>query len=101
MSQLSVIQTGGKQYLVAPGQKVKVEKLAGEAGDKVTFDRVLFTSAGDSDFQVGKPVLGSNVTGTIVKQGRSKKIVVFKFKAKSKYRRKAGHRQDYTEVLID
>lgn len=102
MTQYSVIATGGKQYLVSPGTKVKVEKLAGEVGGKITFDQVLFTTTGGSQFQVGKPtVAGTVVTGTVIKQGRSKKVTVFKYREKSRYRRTAGHRQGYTEVEID
>jgi large subunit ribosomal protein L21 len=97
---IAVIQTGGKQYLVSKGDKVQVEKLEGVKGDKVTFDKVLFTAEG-TKYEVGKPFLsGSTVEATIVKQGRGKKIEVLKYKAKSKYRRKIGHRQSYTEVEI-
>lgn len=101
MSKLSVIQTGGKQYLVAPGQKIKVEKLAGEVGEKITFDKVLFQTLGGSNYELGKPSTGATITGTVVKQGRTKKVIVFKFREKSRYRRTGGHRQAYTEVLID
>jgi large subunit ribosomal protein L21 len=97
---IAVIQTGGKQYMVSKGDKVQVEKLEGVKGDKVTFDKVLFTAEG-TKYEVGKPFLsGSTVEATIVKQGRGKKIEVLKYKAKSKYRRKIGHRQSYTEVEI-
>lgn len=96
----AIIATGGKQYLVSKGDKIQVEKLAGNQGDTVTFDQVLFTSSG-SDFQVGKPtVSGSVVEGKILKQARGKKVEVLKYKAKSKYRRKIGSRQHYTEIEI-
>jgi large subunit ribosomal protein L21 len=96
----AVIQTGGKQYLVSKGDKVQVEKLEGVKGDKITFDKVLFTADG-AKYTVGKPYIsGGAVEATIVKQGRGKKIEILKYKAKSKYRRKAGHRQSYTEVEI-
>lgn len=96
----AVIATGGKQYLVAKGEKIQVEKLEGAAGDKITFDKVLATIS-DSDYTVGKPLVsGATVEGTILKQGRGKKIEVLKYKAKSKYRRKIGHRQSYTEIEI-
>jgi large subunit ribosomal protein L21 len=86
--------------LVSKGDKIQVEKLAGEAGGKITFDKVLFTGD-DKSYQLGKPFLsGASVEAKILKQGRGKKIVVFKYKAKSKYRRKQGHRQAYTEVEI-
>jgi large subunit ribosomal protein L21 len=97
---IAVIETGGKQYLVSVGGKVQVEKIEGVKGDKVTFDKVLFTAEG-AKYQVGKPYIsGAAVEATITKQGRGKKIEILKYKAKSKYRRKAGHRQSYTEVEI-
>lgn len=97
---IAIIETGGKQYLVSKGDKIQVEKLAGETGATLAFDKVLFTG-GDKSQQIGKPYIsGVAVQGKMLKQGRSKKIVVFKYKAKSKYRRKQGHRQDYTEVEI-
>ncbi len=97
---LAVIETGGKQYLVSPDSKIQVEKISGNAGDVVSLDKVLF-KAGDSSVEVGKPFLKDAVVqAKILKQGRSKKILVFKYKAKSKYRRKQGHRQHYTELLI-
>lgn len=93
---LAIIETGGKQYLVKNGDKIQVEKLAGNAGEAITFDKVLF-----QDGNVGKPfVSGAAVAGKILKQGRDKKIHVLKYKAKSKYRRKIGARQHYTEVEI-
>lgn len=92
----SIIETGGKQYLVKPGDKIQVEKLEGKAGDAIKFDKVLFAND-----QVGKPLVsGVVVEGKITKQARSAKIHVLKYKAKSKYRRKIGHRQHYTEVEI-
>lgn len=97
---IAVIQTGGKQYLVSKGDKVKIEKIEGALGDKITFDQVLFTAEG-TNYTVGKPLIsGAAVEATIVKQGRGKKIEILKYKAKSKYRRKAGHRQAYTEVEV-
>jgi large subunit ribosomal protein L21 len=96
----SIIETGGKQYLVSKGDKIQVEKLAGEAGSTIKFDKVLFTAEG-SNFVLGKPVVvGAIVEGKILKQGRGAKIHVLKYKAKSKYRRKIGARQSYTEVEI-
>jgi len=97
---LAIIQTGGKQYLVKKGDKLQIEKLAGEANSTLTFDKVLFTSDG-KEFQAGKPFLaGAIVEAKVLKQGRGKKIHVLKYKAKSKYRRKQGHRQHFTEVEI-
>ena len=96
----AIIETGGKQYLVKKGDKVQVEKLSAEEGEKLTFDKVLFTSDGKT-FQLGKPyVQGAVVEANVVKQGRGKKIRVFKYKSKSKYRRTIGHRQHFTEVEI-
>ena len=92
----AIIQTGGKQYLVSKGDKIQVEKLAGADGDVIKFDKVLF-----SDGNIGKPYIsGAVVEGKVLKQGRSAKVHVLKYKAKSKYRRKIGARQQYTEVEI-
>ncbi len=99
----AVIETGGKQYRVEKGQKLRVEKLDGKAGDKVEFDRVLLvrTGEGDDAVAVGTPVVsGAKVEAEIVAQARDKKIVVFKFKRRKGYRRKQGHRQHYTELMI-
>ncbi len=96
----AVIQTGGKQYKVQPGQTVEVEKLPGELGDKIEFSDVLLV-AGDSDIKVGKPlVAGAKVTGEIVEHGRGKKVIVPKMKRRKNYRRRYGHRQDFTAVKI-
>ena len=93
----AVIKTGGKQYKVAVGDEIFVEKLEGEAGETVTFDDVL--AVGDDDgIKAGD--LKATVDGEIVKQGKNKKVVVLKYKAKKGYRRKNGHRQPYTRVRI-
>ncbi len=95
----AVIRTGGKQYRVAEGQKLRVEKLIGNAGDKVTFGEVLLVG-GDAP-KIGKPLVsGASVAAEITAQDRGKKIVVFKFKRRKNYRRKNGHRQPYTELKI-
>ncbi|HOO62055.1 MAG TPA: 50S ribosomal protein L21 [Bacillota bacterium] len=94
----AVILTGGKQYKVAVGEEVFIEKLEGEAGESVTFDQVL-AIADDAGMKAGAD-LKATVTGEIVKQGKAKKIVVFKYKAKKGYRNKNGHRQPYTRVRI-
>lgn len=92
----AIFITGGKQYRAAEGESIFVEKLEGEAGQEVFFDQVLLV--GD---KVGTPLVkGAKVTGTIEKQGKGKKIIVFKMKAKKNYRKKQGHRQAYTKVLI-
>ena len=96
----AIIESGGKQYLVSKGDKIQVEKLDGEAGNTVTFDKVLFVGD-DKSHTLGKPVVeGKTVEGKILEQGRGDKIRVFKYKAKSKYRKTQGHRQSYTEVEI-
>ncbi len=96
----AVIQTGGKQYRVEPGEELKVEKLHGEVGDEVWFDSVLLVSK-DDKVKVGKPVLKSaKVRAQITRQGRGPKIVVFKYRKRKGYRKKQGHRQDYTGVRI-
>lgn len=97
---IAIIETGGKQYLVSKGEKIQVEKLPGQTGQTVKFDKVLLSTSGQ-EVQIGKPYLsGVAVEGKILKQGRGKKIVVFKYRAKSRYRRMQGHRQQFTEVEI-
>jgi|SRR3990167_8343874 len=98
--QLAVIETGGKQYLVSPKDKIRVEKLSGEAGSDINFDKVLLV-AEDGDVKIGKPyVSGAKVAAKVVTQGRTKKIKIFKYKAKVRYRRRLGHRQEFTEIEI-
>jgi large subunit ribosomal protein L21 len=97
----AIIETGGKQYLVSPKDKITIEKLEGNAGEAVTFDKVLLTADGDK-VNVGKPYIsGGKVTGKVLSQGKADKIVVFKYRAKSRYRRKQGHRQSETIVEIE
>jgi len=96
----AVIKTGGKQYRVAEGQNLRIEKVAGEPGDKVTFDQVLML--GGDEPKVGRPIVdGAKVEATILAQDRAKKIIVFKFRRRKNYRRKQGHRQPYTELQIN
>lgn len=96
----AIIETGGKQLKVEEGKTIFVEKLAAEAGETVTFDKVLFI--GGDDAKIGTPTVdGATVTGKVVEQGRAKKIVVFKFKRRKNYRRKQGHRQPFTRVAIE
>ncbi len=97
----AVVRTGGKQLRVEPGQAVRVEKLEGGVGDRIELNDVLMV-AGDGDSRIGTPVLeGVKVVGTITDQGRGPKITIFKMKRRKGYRRKAGHRQLYTEVRVD
>jgi len=96
----AIIETGGKQIKVEKGQEIYIEKVAGEADEIVTFDKVLFV--GGEDVKVGAPfVEGASVTGKVVKQGRAKKITVYKYKPKKNYHKKQGHRQPYTKIVID
>lgn len=97
----AVVETGGKQYRVSPGEELRVERVDGEKGDRVTFDRVLLVG-GEGEPRVGTPVVeGVKVTGKVVHQGRQKKILVFKYKKRKRYRVKTGHRQPFTLVRID
>ena len=97
----AIIQTGGKQYRVAEGDVLVIEKLEAEEGATVEFDQVL-TVVKEGKVQVGKPVVaGAKVTAKVEAQGKGKKILVFKYKAKSNYRRRKGHRQPFTKVVIE
>ena len=96
----AVLKTGGKQYRVSPGNTIKVEKIEAEAGSEVIFDEILMTVDGEN-MNLGKPLIkGAKVTGKVLDQGRSKKLIVFKFKSKTRQRTKKGHRQPFTEVEI-
>ena len=95
----AVVATGGKQYKVSPGEKVRVEKLEGNTGDKIVLDSVLFISDTKS---VGTPYIeGATVESEITKQGKAKKVIVYKYKPKKGYHKKNGHRQLYTELFIE
>ncbi|MEM6295996.1 MAG: 50S ribosomal protein L21 [Myxococcota bacterium] len=96
----AVIKTGGKQYRVEPGALIYVEKLAADVGSTISFDDVLFVGKG-ADAKIGCPhVEGAKVEAEVKKHGRGKKVVVYKFKRRKNYRRKAGHRQPYTALEI-
>ena len=96
----AIIETGGKQIKVEAGQAIYIEKLDVEAGETVTFDKVLFV--GGENVKVGSPVVeGATVTAKFEKQGRAKKIIVFKYKAKKNNRKKQGHRQPYTKLVVE
>ncbi len=97
----AIIETGGKQYRVSPGDEIKTERLPGEPGEQVTFDHVLL-KADNETIEVGKPYLGDTaVSGRILRQARHRKITVFKYKRRKGYRRKRGHRQHFTLVKIE
>lgn len=99
----AVIRTGGKQYRVTEGQTLRVEKLPGSAGDKVTFGEVLLVGSGvgGDTPKIGQPLVkGASVSAEIKAQDRGPKIVIFKFRRRKNYRRKTGHRQPYTELKI-
>ncbi len=96
----AIIETGGKQYKVAEGDVIFVEKLDAEVEGNYTFDKVL--AIGGDELKVGEPtVAGASVSAKVLKQGKSKKVIVFKFKAKKNYRKKQGHRQPYTKLQIE
>ena len=96
----AIIATGGKQYKVAEGDIIKVEKLGVEAGQSYTFDQVLFVNNGEA--KVGEPtVAGASVTASVVEEGKDKKVIVYKYKRKTGYHKKNGHRQQYTAVKIE
>ena len=96
----AVIETGGKQYTVRPGQSLKVEKISAPEESTIDLDRVLMISK-DGDLKVGRPFVdGAKVTAQVMAQGRHRKITVFKYKNKTRYQRKIGHRQHFTEIQI-
>ncbi len=95
----AIIATGGKQYKVSEGDVVRVEKLDAEAGATVTFDKVIAVS--DKELKVGADAANATVEATVEKQGKAKKVVVYKYKRKTGYHKKNGHRQAYTEVKIN
>lgn len=95
----AIIATGGKQYKVSEGDVIKVEKIEAEAGNTVTFDQVIAVS--DDTLKVGSDVANATVSATVVEQGRYRKVIVYKYKRKSGYHKKNGHRQYFTQVKID
>jgi large subunit ribosomal protein L21 len=97
---LAVVETGGKQFLVKPGDKLNISKIVGDKGASVTFDKVLLRADGDN-IEIGKPyVSGANVEAKVIKQDRADKVLVMKYHNKTRYRRKRGHRQHFTQVEI-
>lgn len=100
MPNFAVIKTGGKQYKVAEGQKLRVEKLPNVESGEIVFDDVLMVLNGD-DIKIGTPkVEGAKISARVTKEGRTRKIIVFKYRAKKRYKKKAGHRQHFTEIEI-
>jgi len=100
METKAIIKTGGKQYLITPGLKLKIEKLLKEVGDEVVFDEVLLLQKGEQT-EIGMPfVKGAVVKAKVIFQGRAKKVTTIKFKPRTRYKKKIGHRQPYTEIEI-
>ena len=96
----AIIETGGKQYRVAPGQKFKVEKLEVKEGETVKLDTLLVASEDGKDLNLGKPSLGDNVEAKVIEHGKGDKVAVVKFKNKVRYKRNVGHRQPFTKIEI-
>ncbi len=96
---IAVIETGGKQYLVSEGKKIQIEKLAGGAGAKIEFDKVLMLANGDN-IEIGKPHLSQKISAEIIEQKRLPKVTTFKYHSKTRYRKKTGHRQPATILKI-
>jgi len=97
---LAVIKTEGKQYLIEPGKKIKIEKIEAKEGKEITFKEVLLLEK-NKKVEIGDPLVkGAKVIGKVLKQGKGKKLVVFKYKSKTRYKVKKGHRQPFTEVEI-
>ncbi len=97
----AIVTTGGKQYKMREGETLRFEKIKGDVGSPIEFDKVLMVSDG-KNVSIGQPILTSvAVNGHIVEQGKTKKVIVFKYKKRKRYRRKIGHRQQYTAVKID
>jgi large subunit ribosomal protein L21 len=97
----AILESGGKQIQVSPGEQIRVEKIDADVGSKVEFDKVLMLNR-DGEVELGRPyVEGARITGTVLEQGRAAKILVFKKKRRKQYRRTRGHRQDFTAVRIE
>jgi large subunit ribosomal protein L21 len=97
----AVIKTGGKQYRVAPGEKLKIEQIPADVGSQITLDQVLMVAEGES-VKVGNPLVsGAKVTATVVSHGRGEKVRIFKLRRRKHYQKTQGHRQNYTEIRVD
>ncbi len=100
MVKIAIIETGGKQYVVSDGTVLTIEKIPAEKGGKVTFDKVLLVDDGKA-LKIGAPhISGAKVTGELIKEGRAKKVTIIRYRQKSRYFKKKGHRQAYTKVKI-
>lgn len=98
----AIIETGGKQYQALPGKTLSIEKIEGQAGDKIEFDKVLFIKNGTDKFEFGKPFIkNASVKASIIKQDKAPKVIIFKFKRRHKVRTKKGHRQPQTIIRIE
>ena len=97
----AVIQTGGKQYRVAPGDRLRVDTIAQDVGAQIELQGLLALSNGDGQFLTGPDVANSRITATVTRHGRGEKVIVFKFKRKKQYKRLYGHRQNFTEVTVN
>ena len=97
----AIIETGGKQYRVAPGDVIRVERLPGKAGESGTLGRVLAVSADGEGMLTGERVANAKVEATILQDGKARKVLVFHFKRKKQYKKTQGHRQQYTELRVD
>jgi large subunit ribosomal protein L21 len=100
MAKIAVIATGGKQYKVQEGQTIKIEKLEKNISDKVTFDTLLISDENGESLELGTPSLGEKVTAEVMEQGKADKVLVVKFKNKTRYKRTYGHRQPFTAIKI-
>ena len=97
----AVIKTGGKQYRVAPGEKIKIEQIPADVGAQIVLDQVLMVSDGDA-VQLGNPLVsGATVSATVIAHGRGAKVKIFKLRRRKHYQRTQGHRQNYTEIRVD
>ncbi|TMG98512.1 MAG: 50S ribosomal protein L21 [Betaproteobacteria bacterium] len=98
----AVVKTGGKQYKVAPGEKLKIERIPADVGAEVTLDQVLMIVGEGDSVRLGQPIVsGAAVKATVVSQGRGEKVKIFKMRRRKHYQKHQGHRQNYTELRID
>lgn len=101
MAKIAVIKTGGKQYKVKEGDIIKIEKLSAEAGKKVKFLTLMVAETDGTSLELGRPDLGEKVEAEVIKEGKNKKILVVKYKNKTRYKKTSGHRQSYSQIKIE